>query len=186
MLQISIKNLSINTLYEIRIAASSESSFIPKKFIRGNFSEPRKIFIQADCDKIISVAHSTSELSTGMIAGVICAALAFLLASTAFVLWKKCFHAAYYYLDDPPCNVPTAVIDWNNTSDTCIEYKGAIPTDQFASHVADLHADGDIGFSKEYEAIQTESTQEEYLSEHSQHPDNRAKNRYLNIIACKL
>lgn len=121
-----------------------------------------------------------------MVAGVICAALAFLLASTAFILWKKCFHAAYYYLDDPPCNVPTAVIDWNNTSDSCVEYKGAIPTDQFASHVADLHADGDIGFSKEYEAIQTESSQEEYLSEHSQHPDNRAKNRYLNIIACKL
>lgn len=99
---------------------------------------------------------------------------------------RKCFHAAYYYLDDPPCSVPTATIDWNNVPEGSTDYKGAIPVHQFVKHVQELHADGDIGFSKEYEAIQTESTQDEYPSEHSQHPDNRPKNRYLNIIACKL
>lgn len=171
-------------MYEVRISAASRSSVNNTKFIRGDTSAARQIYIHADCDKIQQIASTTNELNAGMIAGVICASCIFLLASLAFVLWKKCFHAAYYYLDDPPCNVPTAVIDWNTTSEGSIEYKGAIPTHQFAAHVADLHADGDIGFSKEYEAIQTESSQEEYLSEHSQHPENRAKNRYLNIIAC--
>lgn len=60
-----------------------------------------------------------------------------------------------------------------------------MPINEFAKHVAELHADGDIGFSKEYEAIQNESINEEFPSEHSQHPDNKQKNRYLNIIACK-
>lgn len=88
-------------------------------------------------------------------------------------------------MDDPPCSVPTASLDWNAAPEGTTEYKGAIPVHMFSKHVAELHADGDIGFSKEYEAIQNEINAEEYTSEHSQHPDNRAKNRYLNIIACK-
>lgn len=52
--------------------------------------------------------------------------------------------------------------------------------------MAELHADGDIGFSKEYDSLQSESVIEEYPSEHSQHLDNKAKNRYLNIIACEF
>lgn len=64
------------------------------------------------------------------------------------------------------------------------EIRSPIPVHEFAKHTAQLHADGDIGFSKEYEAIQNESIIEEYPSEHSQHPDNKQKNRYLNIIAC--
>lgn len=54
----------------------------------------------------------------------------------------------------------------------------------YLQHVADLHADGDIGFSKEYEAIQAASAQEHHPAEHSQHPENKQKNRYLNIVAC--
>lgn len=52
-------------------------------------------------------------------------------------------------------------------------------------HVQLLHADGDIGFSKEYEAIQAASTQDSLSAEHSHHPDNKQKNRYLNIVACE-
>lgn len=55
----------------------------------------------------------------------------------------------------------------------------------FSRHVAQLHADGDIGFSKEYEAIQAEATKEDYTAESSDHPENKIKNRYLNITACK-
>ena len=88
-------------------------------------------------------------------------------------------------MDDPPCSVPSASLDWNITPTENSEHKGAIPVNTFSQHVAELHADGDIGFSKEYDAIQVTATQDEHSSEHSQHPDNRAKNRYLNIIACK-
>lgn len=60
-----------------------------------------------------------------------------------------------------------------------------MPVAEFSKHVSELHADGDIGFSKEYESLQNESLIEEYASEHSQHGENKGKNRYLNIIACK-
>jgi len=61
--------------------------------------------------------------------------------------------------------------------------KQAIPAHLFQKHVAELHADGDIGFTKEYEAFQTVAVQEDYPAEHSQHPENQQKNRYLNILA---
>jgi receptor-type tyrosine-protein phosphatase gamma len=108
-----------------------------------------------------------------------------LLLLMAVLCSRKCFRVSYYYLDDPPCSVPTASLDWNAPPDGNSEHKGAIPVHLFPKHVAELHADGDIGFSKEYEAIQAEATTDEHTSEHSQHPDNRVKNRYLNIIACK-
>lgn len=62
---------------------------------------------------------------------------------------------------------------------------GPIPVPLFPQHVATLHADGDIGFSKEYEAIQSASFQGDLNSEHSMNEDNKNKNRYLNIVACK-
>ena len=67
-----------------------------------------------------------------------------------------------------------------------IHIPGPIPVPLFPQHVATLHADGDIGFSKEYEFVQNASFQGELNSEHSMNEDNKNKNRYLNIVACKL
>ena len=102
-----------------------------------------------------------------------------------FHYFRKCFYAAYNYLDDPPNQPQTMLIDWQAPSMLGGEKREAVPVEEFAKHVAQLHADGDIGFSREYELIQTESINEEHASEHSQHPDNKGKNRYLNIIACE-
>ena len=52
-------------------------------------------------------------------------------------------------------------------------------------HVQLLHKDGDIGFSKEYEAIHAAVPPESLPAEQSEHPDNKPKNRYLNIVACE-
>lgn len=100
-------------------------------------------------------------------------------------LSRKCFHAAYYYLDDPPNHPSAPQVDWEVPVEIGGEIRAAVPVNEFAKHVASLHADGDIGFSREYEAIQCESAVDELPCEHSQHPENKRKNRYLNIIACK-
>ncbi|XP_071054817.1 putative receptor-type tyrosine-protein phosphatase mosPTP-1 isoform X3 [Onthophagus taurus] len=179
----SIKNVSTNSNYEVRLAASSRSLYTGK-LVYGLISDPVRVHMQVDCDKKqLYMRHTTHELSAGMIAGVACAAMAFVLAVMAFVLWRKFFSAPYYYLDNPPCAVPTSSLDWNVPPEENGEYKGPIPVNMFCKHVAQLHADGDIGFSKEYEIIQGIATQDEHSSEISQHPDNRVKNRYLNITA---
>lgn len=106
---------------------------------------------------------------------------------TRIIPFRKCFHAAYYYLDDAPCQQGPAQlqVDWEAPVEVGGEVRSAISVNEFAKHVAELHADTDIGFSKEYESIQNECVLEDYASEHSQHPDNKLKNRYLNITACK-
>lgn len=93
-------------------------------------------------------------------------------------IFRKCFHTAYYYLDYPPRNVPT-LQEWENSEQD--GERTAVSVQQFVQHVAKLHADGDIGFSKEYEIIQSESGG--YTVENSQFAENKAKNRYLNILA---
>ncbi|XP_017472230.1 PREDICTED: tyrosine-protein phosphatase 99A isoform X2 [Rhagoletis zephyria] len=96
--------------------------------------------------------------------------------------FTKCFHAAYYYLDDPPHHPNLPQVDWEAPVEVAGEIRAAVPVNEFAKHVASLHADGDIGFSREYEAIQNESI-DDLPCEHSQHPENKRKNRYLNITA---
>lgn len=76
--------------------------------------------------------------------------------------------------------------EWNAPAEVGGEIRGAISISEFSKHTASLHVDGDIGFSKEYEAIQNECIADEHSSEHSLHPDNKTKNRYLNITACKI
>ncbi|XP_028165139.1 tyrosine-protein phosphatase 99A-like [Ostrinia furnacalis] len=59
----------------------------------------------------------------------------------------------------------------------------AVPAARFPARVAALHADGDIGFSKEYEIVVARSAALGHTSHHSHRPENRLKNRYLNITA---
>lgn len=120
-----------------------------------------------------------STISASMIAGVLCASLALMLAVLSFVLWRKYFQAAYYYLDDPSQSRGTTpqlseIFDENEYS--------SVPVPIWSKHVQDLHADGDIGFSKEYDAIQT-CTDIDLCCEHSQMAENKNKNRYVNIVA---
>lgn len=98
---------------------------------------------------------------------------------------RKCFHSNYYYLDDPNNSQSSPNVDLEVPINIDGDIHYPVSIEDFPKHVATLHADGDIGFSKEYEIIQNESIVDEHSSEHSQHCDNKSKNRYLNIIACK-
>ena len=54
----------------------------------------------------------------------------------------------------------------------------------FLNHVRALHADSDNGFSNEFEDI-TSQTRTDLMADASYLPENKAKNRYVNISACK-
>uniref|UniRef100_A0A182N755 Putative receptor-type tyrosine-protein phosphatase mosPTP-1 n=1 Tax=Anopheles dirus TaxID=7168 RepID=A0A182N755_9DIPT len=191
-----IPNLTSNAVYEVKVRAASKSVINPKQIILGTTSEPRKISLQPNCEKapLKSQRQAYDDYNLAVLAGIVFSFSVLLLIVLALILWKmpawcgwmrKCFHAAYYYLDDPqPCQGAQAgLIDWEGPSEVGGEVRCPVSVADFAKHVAQLHADGDIGFSKEYEAIQGEALNDEYPSENSQHPENKGKNRYLNVIA---
>ncbi|CAH1153716.1 unnamed protein product [Phaedon cochleariae] len=173
----TLKNVTPDADYKVQIQASTRSNRT-HRLIMGQISAES---ISRNCDKIDYMSHTTSELGAGIVAGILCAAMALVLAGLGFLIWRKCFRAPYYYLDNPQCS--TAALDWNITPEPDADHIGPIPVALFARHVQELHADGDIGFSKEYEAIQNDAVNDVNSSEHSQHPENKPKNRYLNIIA---
>lgn len=119
-------------------------------------------------------------LSASVVAGAVCASFALLLVIISFILWRKYFQAAYYYLDDPPSQTRGSSPQCSETYDE--SECASVPVSLWPKHVQDLHADGDLGFSKEYDAIQSAS-EVELPCENSQLPDNKQKNRYVNIVA---
>ncbi|XP_039948080.1 tyrosine-protein phosphatase 99A isoform X2 [Bactrocera tryoni] len=179
-----LQNITTHTEYEVRVAAATLSIINPKKIVLGKYSEPRKISLHPNCEKIQSLLRqSHNDYNLAVLVGIIFSCFGIVLIVMAFFLWsRKCFHAAYYYLDDPPHHPNLPQVDWEAPVEVAGEIRAAVPVNEFAKHVASLHADGDIGFSREYEAIQNESI-DDLPCEHSQHPENKRKNRYLNITA---
>ncbi|KAF8785289.1 Tyrosine-protein phosphatase 99A like protein [Argiope bruennichi] len=169
-----ISNLTSNMMYEVKIQGASRSVVEHSKLYKGPYSELKKIFLQS----LTSSALEEVTIGVGIIAGIISVSLVLLVAILAFVLWRKYFQAAYYYLDDPPRKRATSELSKTfGDSDG-----GSIDVSAWPDHVCNLHADGDIGFSKEYETIQ-QATDLDLSSECSQLAENKNKNRYVNIVA---
>ncbi|XP_055902453.1 tyrosine-protein phosphatase 99A isoform X2 [Eupeodes corollae] len=179
-----LQNLTTNSMYEVKVAAATYSVINPKKIVPGRYSEPKKILLQPNCEKIQPLLRTShNDYNLAVLVGIIFSCFGIVLIVMAFFLWRKCFHAAYYYLDDPPHHPSVPQVDWEVPVEIGGEIRAAVPVNEFSKHVASLHADGDIGFSREYEAIQNECISDDLPCEHSQHPENKRKNRYLNITA---
>lgn len=122
-----------------------------------------------------------NTFNTSLIIGVVCASFALALVIASLVVWRRHCQAAYYYLDDPQsASRGTNSPQLSETYDDS-EY-GSIPVNDWAKHVQKLHVDGDIGFSREFEQIQ-KANNSSLTYDHSQLPENKHKNRYINIVA---
>ncbi|XP_018025351.1 tyrosine-protein phosphatase 99A isoform X2 [Hyalella azteca] len=187
-----ITNLTSNTFYEVKVRGGTYSRFYSENNLtyKGPSSAASKILLYPNCHEAPTSFFGGSpgsfiglELRSGILAGAICAAFALCLILIAMLIWRRFFNGSYYYLDEPSKSAPLLLCtDWENDTGGDGAY-GPVAVQDFAQHVQRLHADGDIGFSKEYEAIQAASTTESLSAEHSHHPDNKQKNRYLNIVA---
>ncbi|KAF6216641.1 hypothetical protein GE061_000987 [Apolygus lucorum] len=175
-----VSNLTENTMYEISLRGASQSVVNPNHFMQGVQSMPRKVFIKADCDSSYDNLEETDRiLNVVFITGLVCASFALFFVICAITIWRHCFHAAYYYLEESRQIVTAPAFDWAARN----EQHPPVAVNMFAKHVAALHADGDIGFSKEYDSIQCAYLQDQFCSDISTHPENKLKNRYLNILA---
>uniref|UniRef100_A0A673APN4 protein-tyrosine-phosphatase n=1 Tax=Sphaeramia orbicularis TaxID=375764 RepID=A0A673APN4_9TELE len=106
------------------------------------------------------------------------------------IYWRTCFQTAHFYIDDnssPRVIAPSTVM---LTSDD----QTVFPVKDFVQHVAELH--DTLGFQREFEVRNQKhnysfNTQEVQVctvdmgmtTDSSNHPDNKNKNRYSNILA---
>uniref|UniRef100_A0A674NU09 protein-tyrosine-phosphatase n=1 Tax=Takifugu rubripes TaxID=31033 RepID=A0A674NU09_TAKRU len=116
-------------------------------------------------------------LPLGVVSAMTSVCLVILLA---VILWVKKISIAleHMFLGEANCCVFSA------------DDMEAVPVKQFIKHVSEHHSSSQRGFSEDFEVnplcppdIQRCTAGMALTSEHSNHPDNKHKNRYINIMA---
>uniref|UniRef100_A0A673A986 protein-tyrosine-phosphatase n=1 Tax=Sphaeramia orbicularis TaxID=375764 RepID=A0A673A986_9TELE len=93
---------------------------------------------------------------------------------------RRCFQTAHLYVEDS--DSPRVATNDSVPVINIPDDMEAIPVKQFIKHVSGLYSNNQHGFSEDFEEVQRSTADMKITSEHSNHLDNKHKNRYINIV----
>ncbi|XP_046881631.1 receptor-type tyrosine-protein phosphatase gamma-like [Hypomesus transpacificus] len=97
------------------------------------------------------------------------------------VYWRRFFQTAHFYVED--CSSPRVVANDNIPVIPIPDDMDAVPVRHFIKHIMELYSNNLQGFAEEFEEVQRCTADLKITAEHSNHLDNKHKNRYINIVA---
>ncbi|XP_055068727.2 receptor-type tyrosine-protein phosphatase gamma [Misgurnus anguillicaudatus] len=107
--------------------------------------------------------------------------LCLIMMLAVLVYWRRFFQTAHFYVEDR-CS-PRVIRNDSFPVLSPADDLEALPVRQFIKHIMELYANNQHGFSQEFDEVQHCTSDMKITAEHSNHPDNKHKNRYINIVA---
>lgn len=161
------------------------STLAPK--ISGEDQKHWPFYVQTDSTALSNVTR-TPQPGMGrmvwMVPLVVVSALTLLcliMLLIVMVYWRRFFQTAHFYVEES--SSPRVVANESIPVIPIPDDMEAIPVKHFVKHIMELYKNNLQGFSEEFEEVQRCTADLKITAEHSNHPDNKHKNRYINIVA---
>ncbi|XP_051930997.1 receptor-type tyrosine-protein phosphatase gamma-like isoform X2 [Hippocampus zosterae] len=103
------------------------------------------------------------------------------LVLAVLIHWRRCFQTTHLHVEDS--SLPRMVANETAPAASIPDDIKVIQVKHFINHVSELSSNNLHGYSQEFEEVQRSAAEMKITSENSNHPENKHKNRYINIVA---